>query len=76
MVAAGAASRTGVTNHRILTGQIDLSQTSTPVVIPENELAVYPVPVGIEEGEEKLLVRAAKVAREKCIPGTSLRSRI
>ena len=48
-----------------MTGQIDLSQTSTPVVIPENELAVYPVPVGIEEGEEKLLVRAAKVARER-----------
>ena len=46
-----------------MTGQIDLSQTSTPVVIPEDELAVYPVPVGIEEGEEKLLVRAAKVAR-------------
>ena len=48
-----------------MTGQIDLSQTSTPVVIPEDELAVYPVPVGIEEGEEKLLVRAAKVARER-----------
>ena len=48
-----------------MTGQIDLSQTCAPVVIPENELAVYPVPVGIEEGEEKLLVRAAKVARER-----------
>ena len=48
-----------------MTGQIDLAPTSTPVVIPENELAVYPVPVGIEEGEEKLLVRAAKVARER-----------
>lgn len=48
-----------------MTGLIDFSQTSTTVVIPENELAVYPVPVGIEEGEEKLLVRAAKVARER-----------
>ena len=51
--------------YSIMTGQIDLSQTCAPVVIPENELAVYPVPVRIEEGEEKLLVRAAKVARER-----------
>jgi len=48
-----------------MTGQICLSQNCAPVVIPENELAVYPVPVGIEDGEEKLLVRAAKVARER-----------
>ena len=48
-----------------MTGQIDLSGNCSPVVIPEEELAVYPVPVGIEEGEEKLLVRAAKVARER-----------
>lgn len=48
-----------------MTGQIDLSASCTPVVVPEDELAVYPVPVGEQDGEEKLLVRAAKVARER-----------
>lgn len=48
-----------------MTGQIDSLGICAPVVIPEEELAVYPVPVGKFDGNNSLLGRAAKVALER-----------
>lgn len=45
-----------------MTGQIVSNTVVSPVIVPEEELAVIPVPVGEMDGGDSLLKRAAQVA--------------
>lgn len=48
-----------------MTGQIVSNPNTAPVMVPEDVLTVYPVPVGAGVGGENLLKRSAMIAQER-----------